>query len=498
MSEKLKLSRININDHIDVSLFNADNVKIEGFSKSITDELSEHTATVASKETLGHVKVGDGLEVGEDGTVSISEEGVGEALEEHKADANNPHKVTKEQVGLGSVQNYGIATKDEAEKGLSNTKYMTALRTAEAIKALGASVEGTVKSVNAKKPTADGNVDLGELVHSVAGIAPDSTGDVPLTSSEINVLDKPLSNYAGADDIPMGISVFSINDTDDLPGYPANKGTVLSIKGKNNRPLQFFSQGNFSGSSSIITSDIHVYYRVIGKDKNWFKVLSTFDVTDRVDVTNPERIASASSVNTVNNAVKATTNDLDTHKKVNGGSYRYGHVMLSDNTNYTAGINDGVASTPLAVYNTMKVAKEANEKADQAFQLGVKQKQELATSLTSKGVSLPSDPSWEDVNKGVNSLKKVDETTLTLVGGKKEYTLPFTPNRLVAIWGTSSNVVWSIVDADRPLEKMLMGVDVFSNVMSNLTINIKGSKLVLSEALPDGVSVKLYAYGGVL
>lgn len=40
--------------------------------------------------------------------------------------------VTKADVGLGSVQNYGIATKAQAEAGTSNSVYMTPLRTMEA------------------------------------------------------------------------------------------------------------------------------------------------------------------------------------------------------------------------------------------------------------------------------------------------------------------------------------------------------------------------------
>lgn len=42
---------------------------------------------------------------------------------------NNPHNVTKEQVGLGSVNNWGIASQLEAENGTVNNKYMTPLRT---------------------------------------------------------------------------------------------------------------------------------------------------------------------------------------------------------------------------------------------------------------------------------------------------------------------------------------------------------------------------------
>lgn len=57
----------------------------------------------------------------------------GIALATHTARTDNPHAVTKSHVGLGSVQNYDIATKAEAEAGISNTKYMTPLRVREAV-----------------------------------------------------------------------------------------------------------------------------------------------------------------------------------------------------------------------------------------------------------------------------------------------------------------------------------------------------------------------------
>lgn len=56
-----------------------------------------------------------------------------EPFDLHKADFTNPHRVTKAQVGLGIVENYRPATQVEAEEGLSNTTYMTPLRAADAI-----------------------------------------------------------------------------------------------------------------------------------------------------------------------------------------------------------------------------------------------------------------------------------------------------------------------------------------------------------------------------
>ena len=47
--------------------------------------------------------------------------------------ADLPYFATKDKVGLANVQNFNIATQNEAETGTSNELYMTPLRTAEAI-----------------------------------------------------------------------------------------------------------------------------------------------------------------------------------------------------------------------------------------------------------------------------------------------------------------------------------------------------------------------------
>lgn len=63
-----------------------------------------------------------------DNRMNHMESGIGNNdnnLASHLADTNNPHKVTAAQVGLGNVQNFGLATEDEAKQGISNAKYMT-------------------------------------------------------------------------------------------------------------------------------------------------------------------------------------------------------------------------------------------------------------------------------------------------------------------------------------------------------------------------------------
>jgi len=54
----------------------------------------------------------------------------------HLADTDNPHSVTKAQVGLGNVENYPVASPGEAASGAAN-RYMTAERTLGLLSSLG-------------------------------------------------------------------------------------------------------------------------------------------------------------------------------------------------------------------------------------------------------------------------------------------------------------------------------------------------------------------------
>ena len=61
------------------------------------------------------------------------ETGVEVNFKRHADNKDNPHGVTKDQVGLGDVQNFGVATQVEAEAGILTSKYMTPERTKQAI-----------------------------------------------------------------------------------------------------------------------------------------------------------------------------------------------------------------------------------------------------------------------------------------------------------------------------------------------------------------------------
>lgn len=61
---------------------------------------------------------------------------IGNALNTHVNRSDNPHNTSKGQVGLGSVQDYPVASQAEAETGTASNRYMTALRGAQQIAAL--------------------------------------------------------------------------------------------------------------------------------------------------------------------------------------------------------------------------------------------------------------------------------------------------------------------------------------------------------------------------
>lgn len=64
-----------------------------------------------------------------DAKLSDAPENIKARFSAHASRTDNPHGVTKSQVGLGSVQNYGVASQAQAQAGSANNVYMTPLRT---------------------------------------------------------------------------------------------------------------------------------------------------------------------------------------------------------------------------------------------------------------------------------------------------------------------------------------------------------------------------------
>ncbi len=101
-------------------------------------------------------------------------------IDSHINNKNNPHGVTKSQVGLGNLLNYAVATIAQAEAGTSNAAYMTPLRTAQAIAAwferntqdLRNTINSHINNKNNPHGVTKSQVGLGNLLnYAVATVA---------------------------------------------------------------------------------------------------------------------------------------------------------------------------------------------------------------------------------------------------------------------------------------------------------------------------------------
>lgn len=110
-------------------------------------------------------------------TRQFVESSVGEGLSGHTDLTNNPHGVTKAQVGLGSVQNYGVATETEAREGTATNKYMSPLRTAQAVQTLvGDSLEAHVNDTENPHSVTKSQVGLGNVQNYGVATRDDAIG----------------------------------------------------------------------------------------------------------------------------------------------------------------------------------------------------------------------------------------------------------------------------------------------------------------------------------
>lgn len=113
-------------------------------------------------DMVGASAIVEKLEGIRDAIILAGEGGLGD----HLADFNNPHKVTKAQVGLGNVMDFPIATVPQAQAGTDNASYMTPLRVSQAITALAlAPLSAHTGNLNNPHGTTAAQVGLGNVVN---------------------------------------------------------------------------------------------------------------------------------------------------------------------------------------------------------------------------------------------------------------------------------------------------------------------------------------------
>lgn len=92
----------------------------------------------------------------------------GNLIQQHVNDKNNPHNTTKAQVGLGNVDNFLTASQAEAVAGTQNDRFMTPLRTKQAIDAIaGQLLNQHIQNYNNPHNVTKAQIGLGNLPNAI-------------------------------------------------------------------------------------------------------------------------------------------------------------------------------------------------------------------------------------------------------------------------------------------------------------------------------------------
>lgn len=174
----------------------------------------------------------------------------------HIADMNNPHSTTKTQVGLGNVDNYLTATQAEAQAGTSNTVFMTALRTAQAITALGLSPTRTLTIVDGTGITGGAAFDLSANRSWTISLTGQSLAVHNLATN--GLITRTAAGTVTARSIGVSGTGLSVTNADGVAGNPTvtsnatsanTASTIVARDGSGN-----FSAGTVTVNSSIVTT----------------------------------------------------------------------------------------------------------------------------------------------------------------------------------------------------------------------------------------------------
>lgn len=170
---------------------------------------------------------------------------VGNAFNAHVADLNNPHQTTKAQVGLGSVDNYPTATTAEAQAGTAGDRFMTALRTKEAITQQAVTpLNNHINNQNNPHNTTKAHVGLGN-VNNFAQVR--RGGGTNMGANEILLgWDPAVGIRAQVDNSPMGI-IHTTNQPD--PNLTAHRTNMNNPHGTNKWHVGLGNVDNFPTAS---------------------------------------------------------------------------------------------------------------------------------------------------------------------------------------------------------------------------------------------------------
>lgn len=188
-------------------------------------------------------------------------------FEDHESNIDNPHGVTKEQLGLGSVLNYGVATQVEAQSGAANDRYMTPLRTVDAITQFSlVPLNAHVANINNPHATTKAQVGLSSVenyapasqVEAQAGTANDRYMTPLSTKQSITVnAVVPLNTHINNQGNPHGVTKAQVGLTS-VQDYAVATQPEAEVGTSNIKYMTPLRTANAIAAIAIVPLNLHI------------------------------------------------------------------------------------------------------------------------------------------------------------------------------------------------------------------------------------------------
>lgn len=347
----------------------------------------------------------------DDSVVLVTREYLAQQLSLHTTNKDNPHGVTKAQVGLNNVANYTVATEAEAKEGTSNTKYMTPLRTNQLVGQIAGETAGGVQA-NLNEHIAE-TENPHKVTKAQVGLGNvDNVKQATKTEFDIHTADK--TNPHGVTKSQVGLASV------------LNYGVATQTEAE-------------AGTSNA------KYMTPLSTKQAITKQAATLVTTHVDDKTNPHNVTKSQvGLGKVLDYELATEADAEA-----GTSHQKYMTPLRTKQAIEKKISSSVDSTSEVTIASSKAIKTVMDKANEAFTSASNGKSIIGTAITGLDESLvvPADATFQQIADlisiiptgkriAVGSVPRTYNTSLSITG------LDFTPSA-VAVSGSASGIISS-------------------------------------------------------
>lgn len=305
----------------------------------------------------------------DDSVVLVTREYLAQQLSLHTTNKDNPHGVTKAQVGLNNVQNYAVATEAEAKEGTSNTKYMTPLRTNQLVGQIAGETAGGVQT-NLNEHIADTENPHNVTKAQVGLSNVDNVKQATKVDFDIHTADK--ANPHGVTKSQIGL------------GSVANYATATEAEAE-------------AGTSNA------KYMTPLSTKQAITKQAATLVTTHVDDKTNPHNVTKAQV-----GLAKVLDYELATEADAEAGTSHQKYMTpLRTKQAIEKKISSSVDSTSEVTMASSKAIKTVMDKANEAFTSASNGKEAIKQAIagTDDKVIIPSNPTFTQLADSIKKIK---------------------------------------------------------------------------------------------